>query len=110
MSTFETIIALLRLTVITVVTRSFFFISTRELPIPGWLREGLRHAPLAALAAIIAPAVLLMPDGQWLESWRDARLPGVAVAVAWFLWRRDILGTIVCGTAVMLAFRLGLGW
>jgi hypothetical protein len=30
--------------------------------------------------------------------------------VAWFLWRRDLLGTILSGTVVMLAFRLGLGW
>lgn len=36
----------------------------------------------------------------------DARLP----ATAWFYWRRDILGTILAGTAVLLLFRLGLGW
>jgi branched-subunit amino acid transport protein len=49
-------------------------------------------------------------QGQWLQTWQDARLPAVAVAVAWFIWRRDLLGTILSGTAVMLAFRLGLGW
>jgi len=32
------------------------------------------------------------------------------VAVMWFLWRRDLLGTILAGTAVMLLMRLGLGW
>ena len=36
----------------------------------------------------------------------DARLP----ATAWFYWRRDILGTILAGTAVLLLFGLGLGW
>lgn len=110
MSTADVLLALLGLTVITVVTRSFFFIADREWPIPAWLREGLRHAPLAALAAIIAPAVLMEADGQWLAHWQDARLPAVAVAVGWFLWRRDLLGTIVCGTATMLLFRVGLGW
>lgn len=110
MSTTQTVVALLGLAVITVVTRSFFFISEREWPIPDWLREGLRHAPLAALAAIIAPAVLMNADGQWLQTWQDARLPAVAVAVAWFLWRRDLLGTILSGTAVMMALRIGLGW
>ncbi len=110
MSTAELIVALLGLTVITVVTRSFFFISEREWPIPEWLREGLRHAPLAALAAIIAPAVLMDADGRWLQTWQDARLPAVAVAVAWFLWRRDLLGTILSGTAVMLVLRIGWGW
>lgn len=110
MSTALTIIALLGLAGITVLTRSFFFISDKEWPIPHWLREGLRHAPLAALAAIIAPAVLMSPDGQWLQTWQDARLPAVAVATGWFLWKRDILGTILSGTVVMLLFRLGLGW
>lgn len=110
MSTGEIILAFLGLTVITVVTRSFFFISEREWPIPDWLREGLRHAPLAALAAIIAPAVLMNAEGQWLQTWQDARLPAVAVAVGWFLWRRDLLGTIVSGTVVLLVFRIGLGW
>lgn len=110
MNTIDTLIALAGLTVITVVTRCFFFMSERELPIPHWLREGLRHAPLAALAAIIAPAVLLSPDGQWLQTWQDARLPAVAAAVAWFVWRRTLLGTIVSGTVVMLVLRLGWGW
>ena len=110
MSTAEFILAFLGLTVITVVTRSFFFISDREWPIPDWLREGLRHAPLAALAAIIAPAVLMDAQGQWLQTWQDARLPAVAVAVAWFVWRRDLLGTILSGTVVLLIFRIGLGW
>ena len=32
-------------------TRGFFFIGEREIPIPPWLRQGLRYAPLAALAA-----------------------------------------------------------
>ena len=40
----------------------------------------------------------------------DARLPAVAVATAYFYWRRDILGTIVPGTATLLAIKLGLGW
>jgi branched-subunit amino acid transport protein len=110
MNTFETVVALVGLAAITVLTRSFFFISEREWPIPAWLSEGLRHAPLAALAAIIAPAVLMDAQGQWLQTWQDARLPAVAVAVAWFLWRRDLLGTILSGTVVMLTFRLGLGW
>ena len=105
-----TIVAVIGLTAITVLTRSFFFIAEREWPIPDWLREGLRHAPLAALAAIIAPAVLMTPQGQWLQTWHDARLPAVAVATVWFLWKRDILGTILSGTLVMMLFRIGLGW
>ncbi len=34
----------------------------------------------------------------------------VAAATAYFYWRRDILGTIVTGTAVLLVLKLGFGW
>jgi hypothetical protein len=51
-----------------------------------------------------------MTQGRLIDTWMDARLPGVVAATAYFLWRRDILGTIISGTLVMLAFRLGLGW
>ena len=30
--------------------------------------------------------------------------------MAWFFWKRGVLGTIVCGTAVYLPLRLLLGW
>jgi branched-subunit amino acid transport protein len=75
MSTFEHVLAILGLAAVTVITRCFFFISDREWPIPPWLQEGLRHAPLAALVAIIAPSVLMDAQGQWLQDWQDARLP-----------------------------------
>lgn len=109
MSAWEAALAIVGLGLITVVTRAFFFIPRRELPLPGWLREGLRYAPLAALAAVVVPEVV-MTQGELVTSWRDARLYAVAAATAYFFWRRDILGTIVTGTAVMLAVRLGLGW
>jgi branched-subunit amino acid transport protein len=76
---------------------------------PRWLQQGLRYAPLAALMAVIAPEVLLT-QGQFIGTWQDARLPAVAVSTAYYFWRRDILGTIVSGTAVLLFFRLALGW
>lgn len=109
MSTWETALALLGLGLVTVVTRSFFFISEREWPIPHWLREGLRHAPLAALTAIVAPQVFLS-EGQLISTWQDARIFGALLGLAWYAWRRDILGTIFLGTGLYLALRLGLGW
>ena len=109
MSGWEVALTIVGLGVITVVTRAFFFLPRREVPMPGWLREGLRYAPLAALAAVVAPEVV-MTQGQLIDTWQDARLFAVAAATAYYFWRRDILGTIVTGTAVMLALRLGLGW
>ena len=44
------VIAILGLAVITLLTRSFFFISEREIPLPRWVERGLRYAPIAALA------------------------------------------------------------
>lgn len=109
MDTFEALVAVIGLTVITVVTRGFFFLSRREIPLPDWLRQGLRYAPLAAMAAVVVPEVV-MSQGQLITTWQDARLFAVAAGAAWFWWRRGILGTILVGMAVLLPLRLGLGW
>jgi branched-subunit amino acid transport protein len=109
MSGVEAVFTILGLGVITVVTRSFFFLSRREMPLPVWLKQGLRYAPLAALAAVVVPEVV-MTRGVLINTWQDARLFAVVAASAWFWWRRGILGTIVSGSAVLLLLRLGLGW
>lgn len=109
MSTWQTLVAIAGLAALTLLTRGFFVLPERDWPLPSWAKEGLRYAPLGALAAVLAPE-LLMTDGRLIDTWRDARLVGVAAATGWFLWRRDMLGTIVAGTSMMLVFRLGLGW
>ncbi|MDO9112694.1 MAG: AzlD domain-containing protein [Polaromonas sp.] len=109
MGTWEAVMAVIGLTVITVVTRGFFFLTEREVPIPVWLRQGLRYAPLAAMAAVVVPEVVML-QGQLITTWQDARLFAVAAGAAWFWWRRGILGTILVGMAVLLPLRLGLGW
>jgi branched-subunit amino acid transport protein len=109
MSFWEGVLAVAGLTLLTVVTRGFFFVSQREIPIPEWLRQGLRYAPLAALAAVVLPEIV-MQQGQLIATWRDARLFAAAAAAAWFWWRRGILGTIVAGMAVLPPLKLGLGW
>jgi branched-subunit amino acid transport protein len=109
MTGWEAAIAIVGLAFITVGTRGFFLYPDRELPLPNWLKQGLRYAPLAALAAVIAPEVL-MQQGHFLATVKDARLYATAAGTAYFFWRRGILGTIVIGTAVMVALRVGLGW
>ncbi len=109
MSFLEGLVAVLGLTAITVLTRGFFFLSSRELPFPDWLRNGLRFAPLAALMAVVAPEIVLH-QGELVATWRDARLWSAAAGLAWYFWQRGILGTIVAGMAVYLPLRLGLGW
>ena len=109
MSGWEAVLGILGMAAITMITRSFFMIPDREIPLPQWVRDGLRYAPLAALAAVIVPEIV-MTQGELIHTWKDARLYAAAVGTAYFFWKRGILGTIVSGTAVMLALRLGLGW
>ena len=109
MGTFEAFIAIAGLVALTVLTRGFFFLSERETPMPAWLQQGLRYAPLAALVAVVVPEIVLS-QGNLITTWQDARLYGAAAGAAWFYWRGGILGTILCGMAVLLPLRLGLGW
>lgn len=105
----EPAIAIVGLAVITLVSRSFFMIPERELPLPSWLKRGLKYAPLAALTAVIAPEIF-MSHGALIDTLKDARLPAVLCASGYYFWRRGILGTIVVGMAVYLPLHLGWGW
>ena len=109
MTAVEGIVTIAGLALITLLTRGFFVLPERDWPLPHWLHEGLRFAPIGALVAVIAPE-LVMSGGALITTWADARLFGAAAATGWFWWRRDMLGTIVVGTAVMMTLRMALGW
>ncbi len=108
-----TLATIIGLTVVTVLTRSFFFISSRPWSLPGWAERGLQYAPIAALAAVIVPE-MVMSQGHLISTWQDARLFAVAAGAFWFFWRKGagqaVLGTIVVGMMVYLPLHLGLGW
>ena len=109
MSTGEALLTIVGLALISLLTRGFFVLPSRDLPMPAWLQRGLRYAPMAALVAVVVPEIV-MTDGRLLATWQDARLFAAAAGIAWYGWRRSILGTIVTGTGLMLLLRLGLGW
>ena len=109
LNSFWVIVVCLGLAVITLLTRAFFLIPERELPLPSWLKRGLKYAPLAALAAVIAPEIV-MSNGQLISTLADARLPAVVAAVVYFFYKRSILGTIALGMAIYLPLHIGLGW
>ena len=109
MSPLEIFITTLGMAVVTLLCRSFFLIPEQDLPMPRWLREGLRYAPTAALAAVVAPE-LVMTQGHLIDTWRDARIFGAVAGLAFYAWQRSLFYTIVCGSGVMLALRFGLGW
>jgi len=104
-----TVVTILGMTVMTVITRSFFFLSNKPWTLPGWAQRGLHYAPIAALAAVIVPE-MVMSQGHLVDTWKDARLFAVAVGAAYFYWRKGVLGTILAGMAVYLPLHMGLGW
>jgi branched-subunit amino acid transport protein len=109
MSPLEIFLTTLGMALITLLCRAFFLLPEQDLPMPKWLREGLHYAPIAALAAVVAPE-LVMTQGHLIDTWRDARIFGALAGLAFYAWKRSLFGTIVCGTGVMLALRFGLGW
>ena len=109
MSTFFAAAAIVGLALITLLTRTFFLWSRRDLPLPPWLMRGLRYAPLAAMMAVVVPEIV-MTQGRLIHTLQDARIYAALAGGAYFYWRRGMLGTIVAGMAVLLPLRLGLGW
>ena len=107
------LVIIVGLAVVTVVTRSFFFISSKPWHLPHWAQRGLQYAPIAALAAVIVPE-MVMTQGHLISTWQDARLFAVAAGAGWFFWRKGagqaVLGTILVGMAVYLPLHLVLGW
>jgi branched-subunit amino acid transport protein len=98
---------------ITVITRSFFFISDAPWTLPSWAQRGMQYAPIAALAAVVLPEIL-MTRGIFIQSLADARIYGAIAGAAYFFWRRGggqaVLGTIVVGMLVYMPLHVGLQW
>lgn len=94
---------------VTLLTRCFFFILDRPWSLPGWAHRALHYAPVAALAGVVVPEVV-MSQGQLVQTWQDARLFAAAAGAALFFWRRSVLLTLLGGMAVYLPLHLGLGW
>ena len=103
-----TLLAILGLTCITLISRSFFMWSEEKMAIPEWFQRGLHYAPVAAMAAVIVPEIV-MKNGALIDSFNDARIYGAAVGLIWYFTRGGVLGTIVSGMAVYLPLRLLAG-
>lgn len=99
--------------VITVISRSFFFISDTPWTLPAWAQRGLQYAPIAALSAVVIPEVV-MTQGLFIHTLMDARLYGFVGGAVYFFWHKGagqaVLGTIISGMAVYLPLHIGLGW
>jgi branched-subunit amino acid transport protein len=104
-----TLAVIIGLAGVTVLTRCFFFILDRPWTLPAWAHRALQYAPVAALAGVVAPEVV-MQAGHFVQTWHDARLIAAPAGAAIYFWRRSVLLTIVVGMAVYLPLHLGLGW
>ena len=106
---FYTVSTIIGMTLVTLLTRCFFLFSSKTWTLPGWAQRGLHYAPIAALSAVIVPE-MVMTQGQLIATWQDARIFAVMAGLAWYYWRRGLLGTIIVGMAVYLPLHVGLGW
>lgn len=97
------------LALVTVITRGFFLISSKDWPLPHWAQRGLQYAPIAAMSAVVVPEIITV-QGELVSTWQDARLFAAAVGAGAYFWRRDVLITILAGMAVYLPLHLIWGW
>lgn len=104
-----TLVVIAGLAGVTVLTRCFFFILDRPWTLPPWTQRALHYAPVAALAGVVAPEVV-MSNGELVKTLLDARLFAAAAGAALYFWRRSVLLTLVGGMAVYLPLHLALGW
>ena len=85
-----TVVTIIGLALVTVVTRSFFFFSSKPWHLSAWAERG--------------------SQGELISTFKDARLYAIAAGALWFYWRKGVLGTIVVGMAVYLPLHIGLRW
>ena len=104
-----TIAVIMGLAAITVLARCFFFILDRPWSLPPWAQQALNYAPVAALAGVVLPEVV-MTNGQLIATWLDARVFAAMAAVVVYFWRKSSLMSLLAGMAVYLPLHLGLGW
>ncbi len=90
----------------TAATRSSFWLIGHRITIPPRVQEMLRYAPACALAAIIGPDILIDAQGQAELEWTNPKLLAGLAALAFYLWRRNMLLTIVFGMVVFTLLRV----
>jgi branched-subunit amino acid transport protein len=70
------------------------------------IETALRFAPVCALAALVAPEIVVQA-GTVDVSLANPRLAAALAAMAFFLWKRSMVGCIAVGMLVLTAMRFG---
>ena len=105
MSALQVWLAIIGMGVVTAVTRALFLIGGARMVLPPRVQRVLRYAPAAALAGVVVPDLLETPAGisLWLS---NHALWASAAGLAYYLWRRGMMGTIAVGMVVFTLLRL----
>ena len=106
MSDLEIWITIAALVVATAATRSAFWLIGHHITIPKRVQDMLRYAPACALAAIIAPDLLIDAGGEVQLHLANPKLLAAAGATLYYLVRRNMLETIVVGMLFFTALRV----
>jgi branched-subunit amino acid transport protein len=107
MSNIEIWLVIACLALATVIDRSAFWLVGHHVNLPKRVLEALRYAPSCALAAIIVPDILLN-ENQMVDVLANPKLIAAVLSTGFFLWKRDMVLTIIFGMAVFTVIRLFL--
>ena len=99
------LVATLGLTLVTVATRSSFFMLPARIDLPARVERALRYAPACALTAIICQGVFAR-DHQPYVSVHNNQIWALLAAAVVFAKTRNMVAMMVVGMAVFTALRL----
>jgi len=96
----QVLLIILGMALVTYVPRALPMTVLSRASLPGWFRRWLGFVPVAVLAALLGPA-LLLPSGRWQPVWDN--LPLLASLPAfWVAGRtRSLFRTVLAGLAAM---------
>ena len=106
MADWEIWVVILVLGVATACTRSVFWLVGHKVTIPPRVQEMLRYAPACALAAIVAPDLLLTPAGAVQLDFHNLKLLAGIAATGYYLLRRNMLEMIIFGMLFFTGLRI----
>lgn len=102
--------AIVLLTLSTVLTRSTYHLFGHRLPLSEPVRRALRFAPAAALTGIIVPIVLPWYSTETMATVIDQRLFAALVAIWLFNKTRNVMLMIVGGMVTFWVLRAVIGY
>lgn len=100
-------LAIALLTVATLIARCSLWLVGQHITLSKRLQNALRYAPACALTAIIVPD-LLLADGHLQFSLGNHKLIASLVALGFYLFKRNMLQTILVGMLCFTFLRLGI--